>query len=444
MAHAATFDRHMTLGLLALALALVCASPREARAAALAGTSNRPARLTIMVTVTDKDNAFIPSGKVTIRRTGGADKSEPLVNGVAGIRGDFLMVGDYQVIAEAEGYRQEASISLPLELLQRAATSPDKTAALDKPIVLTKLSPGEPPPELAELQRQFAEQLSKHPELLDPVLGQVEAQRDLQTRVSDQVRAGRYGWIRAVGARQRSIWDLWWLLALPVAFGLGLLTQRLLREPGAEQSAPLEQTQTTAPNNRQPPTAPNASETLEDKIGQLIQTQNTLVVKIQQLVDGGVQRAGDGNAGARAERSGVVTREHAGAYGDGSLSDQSRWLGNEVERARSCYLSLARDGRSSPAPRYLDAEVKNSPKDLVGDRQVFLVEVAHMQGAFVLFAGDRGKGWVFPNPQLNFSPALRPVYPQLTAGDFNNSKEYIDPVPAVRVEDGRWRVEQRS
>lgn len=444
MAHAATFDRRMTLGLLALALALVCVTPHEARAANLAVTAGGVVKLTVKVAVTDKDGIVIPNGKVTIRRSGGSDKSEGLVNGLASIKGDFRIVSDYQVIAEAEGYRQEAPVTLPVELLRKAAERPDRTAELENPVVLLRLSGGEPPAELTELQRQFAEQLSKHPELLDPVLGQVEAQRDLQTRVSEQVRAGRYGWIRAAGARQRSIWDLWWVLALPAAFGFGLLTQRLLRGPGADQSAPLEQTQTTGLTNRPPPNTSNVSETLEDKIGQLIQTQNTLVVTIQHLVERVVPRTGDGNAGARSERSGVVTREHAGAYGDGTLSDQSRWLGDEIERARSCYLSLARDGRSSPAPRYLDAEVKNSPKDLVGDRQVFLLEVAHTQGAFVLFAGDRGKGWVFPNPQLNFSPALRPVYPQLTAGDFNNSKEYIDPVPAVRVEDERWRVEQRS
>jgi hypothetical protein len=92
-------------------------------------------------------------------------------------------------------------------------------------------------------------------------------------------------------------------------------------------------------------------------------------------------------------------------------------------------------------PVYLNAENKSSLTDILEDGPVYLAEVGHTQGTFVLFDEGDNSGWVFPNPALMFrEQALRPVFPSLTESEFNDRKDGITPRPASRISQGRWKL----
>lgn len=445
-----------------LALATACALlPHEARATGgkKKTTAAAAVALTVQVTVIDEHDKFIPNGTVTITR-GGEPKKGEIFKGVASISGNFFMKDDYTITAEAVGYKQrEPSFNLPVEVLREAAARADKTAALRPPIVMISQPGVEPPAELSQPQKQFLELLSKHPELIDTAFQQADSQPELQKRVSEQLKGGRYQWVKAAVARPLSLWDFWWIPGLLLALALGVLADRVLRWYGQDEQAYFtgQQFNDTRPAAA-PPTSPAANAhagmktgaeqaipaTLEFKVTQLIRQQESLTSSVREALERLSSGAGDGAAGQTASGGSHAQRQSGAAHSGGTSTETGRWLGDASDHARSNYRRLVNFGQSSPAPRYLDAEVVNSPKDFVGDRRVYLIEVAHTQGAFVIFAGEDGRGWVFPNPHLNFSPALRPVFPQLTAGDFNNSRESVDPAPAERAGDERWVVERST
>lgn len=454
MAHASTFTYRKSLSLLGLMLMSVCAfSAREVRAA-------NPVKLTVNVTVTDPSGKLIQSGTVTIKRSDGKAKTGRLVDGKASITGSYRIEPDYQVTVVSAGYKQsEPPPMISLKLLQDAAKG-NGIATLDKPI---EMLPPNVPEQIVDprlLLKQMPELLPKHPEVLDAALQQVNAQPELQKRVIDRVKAGQHPWATSIVRPTRSIWNYWWILALPMAFAVGLLWPRIRHVLPFGGAGGVNGQQTSkgppagnAPVGSAPPTSTNQGLnaaappplTVEEKIDLLVEQQKTSNELLRKVLD--KQPLGTGDHTVTEENA--VTQDRAGnaqwiEISSESITESARQFDDFNDYAQSYYKSLVREGQISTALKYLDAEVKSSPIDLVGDKQVVLLEVAHTQGAFVLFADEKGKGWVFPNPQLNFSPALRPVFPQLTASDFNNSRETIAPVPVTRVSDDRWRVERKS
>jgi hypothetical protein len=110
--------------------------------------------------------------------------------------------------------------------------------------------------------------------------------------------------------------------------------------------------------------------------------------------------------------------------------------------AAGAYRSLVGGRGGSIEPLYLNAENKGSLTDILEDGPVYLCEVGHTQGTFVLFPEGEKSGWVFPNPGLMFrAQALRPVFPSLTESEFNDRKDGIRPRPASKVGEGRWKLE---
>lgn len=443
MAHASTFTYRNSLKLLGVVLMLVCAlSPHEVRA-------QKSVPLTVKVTVTDPSGRLIQSGTVTIKRVGGNDKVGKLVNGVANIDGNFVMEPDYQVRVTSEGYKQlEPLPTLPVELLKSAARA-DKTVTLPQAIVVHPQVAPNQSLEVDNLVKQFSALLPTNPELLDMALQHADAQPELQQRIIKQIRAGQHSWVTSVVTPTTTIWSYWWLLALPSMFAAGLVVGTIRHgQRGITAVTSRVRFAATASTNQEPGAAGVGLDLLRGKIERLVEQQETLVKLLGKVLDR--QPPVPGDAPGAVVATGAVTQGWADATQRAGTSsetmtatNQARLLSDFNDYAHSHYKRLVREGHISPAPKYLEAEVRSSPKDLVGDKQVFLQEVEHTQGAFVLFADENGKGLVFPNPQLNFSSALRPVFPQLTASDFNISKETIVPVPVTRVGDDRWRVERK-
>jgi formylglycine-generating enzyme required for sulfatase activity len=118
---------------------------------------------------------------------------------------------------------------------------------------------------------------------------------------------------------------------------------------------------------------------------------------------------------------------------EGATSDPIR------NSAKSFYQRLADGGCVTNDLIYLTYE-KSDSRQGITNRDEFLREVKHALGDFVLFASSESRGWVFPNPGLVFRPdSLSKLFPSLTAEWFD-SKQYIEPVPVVRVGKGRWKV----
>jgi len=107
--------------------------------------------------------------------------------------------------------------------------------------------------------------------------------------------------------------------------------------------------------------------------------------------------------------------------------------------AKSFYQRLVAGGSVTNDLIYLTYE-KSASTQGIKNRDEFLREVKHALGDFVLFLSSESQGWVFPNPGLVFRPdSLSKLFPSLTAERFD-SKQYIEPVPVVRVGKGRWKV----
>ena len=113
----------------------------------------------------------------------------------------------------------------------------------------------------------------------------------------------------------------------------------------------------------------------------------------------------------------------------------------QSERACVSYRSLLDGQPTSPEPLHLDSEGTSSVSGKLEDGSVYLKQVGHTQGTFVLFTEDGKAGYVFPNPALAFQgPALREVFPALTEAEFNGAKQRIEPVPVIRVGERKWKV----
>lgn len=108
--------------------------------------------------------------------------------------------------------------------------------------------------------------------------------------------------------------------------------------------------------------------------------------------------------------------------------------------AKSFYRRLVAGGSATNNLVYLDFK-KSASKDGLSNSDELLREVSS-DGAFVLFVSDENKGWVFPNPKLDFNlDSLKTLFPTLTADRFDKFKEHIEPVPVIHVGKDRWRVE---
>jgi hypothetical protein len=109
------------------------------------------------------------------------------------------------------------------------------------------------------------------------------------------------------------------------------------------------------------------------------------------------------------------------------------------DTAVQSYRNLVQGTQTLLKPIYVRAVVTGSPNDALGGGGPVSLQETHSGGAYVLF-GRGDEGFVFPNPILPYSPALRPVFPKLTEPDFEGKKETITPARATRSGDG-WKAE---
>lgn len=110
------------------------------------------------------------------------------------------------------------------------------------------------------------------------------------------------------------------------------------------------------------------------------------------------------------------------------------------ESAKSFYRRLVDGGSVTNNLVYLDFK-KSASKEGLRNIDEFLKE-GSSQGAFVVFVSDENHGWVFPNPKLTFNAdSLKPLFATLTADQFTNFKEHIEPVPVIRIGKGLWQIE---
>lgn len=111
--------------------------------------------------------------------------------------------------------------------------------------------------------------------------------------------------------------------------------------------------------------------------------------------------------------------------------------------AKSFYQRLISGGAVTNDLVYLSTE-KTASKGGLKDRAEYLREVGNKQGTFILFV-DGDSGWVLPDPSVVYRPnALASLFPDLTRGEYDNFRQYIEPVFVVRAGTGRWKVSSRE
>lgn len=126
-------------------------------------------------------------------------------------------------------------------------------------------------------------------------------------------------------------------------------------------------------------------------------------------------------------------------------SPQSRVPQNESIRDFKCraqqgHHNLINKIPDDLEPVYLDVEGPRSMAGKLEDKTVYLKQVNHSNAALVLFT-ENNAGWLFPNPKLAFSrAAVKDVFLDLTEEEYKARKAELEPMPAVRVDDGRWKL----
>jgi len=143
------------------------------------------------------------------------------------------------------------------------------------------------------------------------------------------------------------------------------------------------------------------------------------------------------------ERGSTPTKRDSVTARDGSQSivPQVEVVRDPQSMAQKAYQNLLNKIPVDREPVYLDVEGPRLAAGKLEDKTVYLTQVNHSNAALVLFTANNSAGWLFPNPKLAFSTAaIKDVFLELTETEYQARKFELEPRPAVRVDDCRWKV----
>ncbi len=87
-----------------------------------------------------------------------------------------------------------------------------------------------------------------------------------------------------------------------------------------------------------------------------------------------------------------------------------------------------REFKEDERPLFLQLDI-NAPT-AVGSTRKTLTVTQSKQAAFILFSGDANSGYLYPNPRISFTEAMKYVWPELS---YSNWPQNSHDVQAVRV-----------
>lgn len=111
--------------------------------------------------------------------------------------------------------------------------------------------------------------------------------------------------------------------------------------------------------------------------------------------------------------------------------------------AKDNYHKLALEGHRSSVTHMFAVPYEGTDNRgiVVGDSPHEFRESSDKDTPFVIVIGDDGSAaWLFPNPLIYFTEAMKYVFPGLSREQFENNKKIIEPIPVRQRPDGLWEI----
>ena len=132
------------------------------------------------------------------------------------------------------------------------------------------------------------------------------------------------------------------------------------------------------------------------------------------------------------------TTPKEGKRSSGHLNADDRDLLNS---AMQSYRKLDSEGlRGLPIePLFAVLDIDSSNQASVGDTYCYFKQSESKQSAFVIFPNkDATEGWLFPNPKISFTEAMKYVFPELSYDRFEELKNRVEPVCVRSLTNDVW------
>ena len=111
--------------------------------------------------------------------------------------------------------------------------------------------------------------------------------------------------------------------------------------------------------------------------------------------------------------------------------------------ASAAYRKLSLDGyRDLPIePLFVTLDMDSSARgSAIGETKRRFNQSESKHSAFVVFPQDQNEGWIYPNPQISFTEAMKYVFPDLNYENFEDAKDRVEPRKVRSVSESAWET----
>jgi hypothetical protein len=114
-----------------------------------------------------------------------------------------------------------------------------------------------------------------------------------------------------------------------------------------------------------------------------------------------------------------------------------------LSTACGAYRKLSTEGlRNLPAePLFVVLDMDSSARgSALGEVKRQFKRSDSKQSAFVVFTGSEREGWIFPNPRISFTEAMKYVFPDLSYENFEEAKNGVEPRKVRAISGDAWET----
>jgi hypothetical protein len=114
-----------------------------------------------------------------------------------------------------------------------------------------------------------------------------------------------------------------------------------------------------------------------------------------------------------------------------------------LRNACGAYQKLSTEGlRGLPIePLFALLDMESSARgSAIGETKRNFKQSDNKQSAFVIFRNNPTAGWIFPNPRISFTEAMKYVFPNLSYENFEEAKNRVDPKRVRATSEGAWET----
>ena len=125
-------------------------------------------------------------------------------------------------------------------------------------------------------------------------------------------------------------------------------------------------------------------------------------------------------------------------YGTATAVSSQGW-----SSACAAYRKLSFEGlRDLPVePLFVVLDIDSSARgSAIGETKRHFNESETKQSAFVIFPEGEKEGWIFPNPRISFTEAMKYVFHDLSYDNFEEAKDRVEPQRVRSVSQGAWET----